>query len=213
VVTQASDSAAPPDYEPPRRVSFDDFLRILERSDKRYEYWHGWMYPRGYPPGSHWSMSGGTAAHAELIVELLTRLRLHLRGGPCRVYPSDRALYIDADRYYFPDAFVVCSEDAGADTRGEHDAVLVIEVRSESTSGFDKGDKFEDYQQLPTLREYLLVENRRQQVTLLRRGEDQVWRYLLLTEGATLHLESIDLHVPLADLYAGIVLDPDPRRG
>jgi Uma2 family endonuclease len=198
-----------PDYEPPRRVSVDTYLRLSEELPGKYEYFGGLMYPRWYPPGSHRAMAGGTRAHARLMTRMLTALEAHLRGGLCNVYPSDMRLYVADHTYFYPDAFVVCDEDAMPNRVDERDAMLVVEVRSASTSDFDRGDKFEAYRQLPGLREYLLLDNRRVQANLFRLGDDGAWRYITYTEGADLVLESVGLHLPLADLYLGIPLDRD----
>jgi hypothetical protein len=93
------------------------------------------MYPRFYPPGSHWAMAGGTLAHDELIVNLIIALGTHLgRRGPCRVHSSDLKLKA-GDHDYYPDAYVACGETQPRQTRLE-DAVLVCEVRSQSTAEF-----------------------------------------------------------------------------
>jgi hypothetical protein len=80
------DDAMPDDYEPPRRVSHAEYERLELILPGKYEYHDGLMYPRFYPPGSHYLMAGGTEAHAQLIVGLLAALASHLgtRGAlPC----------------------------------------------------------------------------------------------------------------------------------
>lgn len=154
-------------------------------------------------------MAGGTAAHAQIIVRFLTVLSTHLGlQGPCRVYPSDMKLTAHGHDYY-PDAFVSCGEMAPNQTRIE-DAVLVCEVRSQSTAGFDTGEKFDAYTHVPGLREYLIFDNRRPQATLIVRGDDGVWSDLDFSAGSTVPLTSIGLSLPIDLMYAGITLDPDP---
>ena len=199
-----------PDYEPPRRVGVEEYLRLSAELPGKYEYHDGLMYPRFYPPGSHWAMAGGTRAHARLIARMVALLETHLRGGPCNLYPSDMRLYVNARTYFYPDAFVVCEEDTEPGRIDERDAALVLEVRSASSSDFDRGDKFLAYRQLPSLREYLLLDNRKVQATLFRLGDDGEWRYITFTAGADLHLDSIGLRVSLTHIYEGIPLDRDP---
>lgn len=115
-----------PDYEPPRRVGVEEYLRLSEELPGTYEYYDGLMYPRAYPPGSHWAMSGGTRAHARLIVSMVALLETHLRGGPCNLDPSDMRLYVNERTYFHPDAFVVCNEDTEPGRIDERDAVLVM---------------------------------------------------------------------------------------
>jgi Uma2 family endonuclease len=197
----------PDDYEPPRQVSYPDYLHLEETLPSKYEYHDGLMYPRFYPPGSHWAMAGGTVAHDELIVNIITALRIHLgTRGPCKVHTSDMKLKA-RDNDYFPDAYVACGETRPRQTRLQ-DAILVCEVRSQSTAEFDKGDKFEAYQHLPSLGEYLILDNRRHQATLFRKAGDGTWTYLVFSAGMTIPLVTIDLELPVDELYDGITLDP-----
>ncbi len=202
----------PEDYEPPRQVTHEEYLRLTETLPGKYEYHEGLMYPRFYPPGSHWAMAGGTAAHAQLIVSMLTTLRVHLGNrGPCRVYPSDMQIAA-ATNDYFPDAYVACGETR-PNQRQLEDAALICEVRSQSTAEFDREAKFEAYKRLASLREYLILDNRRSQATLFRRDDAGAWTYLVFTAGATVPLGTIDLVLWVDDLYDGITLDPDPMSG
>ncbi|HVA91689.1 MAG TPA: Uma2 family endonuclease, partial [Chloroflexota bacterium] len=124
-------------------------------------------------------------------------------------YPSDMKLLADA-RDYYPDAFVVCNDPMQPRRTRLDDAVLVCEVRSESTADFDKGDKFDAYKQLPSLREYLILDNRRPRATLFQKGADGAWRYLTSVEGAEVRLESLDMVLSLSQIYDGLTLDPNP---
>lgn len=199
-------------YAPPRRVSVEEYLRLSREAPRRYEYWDGLMYPRGWPPGSHAAMPGNTRTHSRLTVRLLAALERHLDDGPRRAYNGDMQLWVDNAKYVYPDAYVVCGEATAANLYDLHDAVVIFEVRSQSTDAFDRGDKFEAYKRLPSLREYVLLDNRRPQVTLLRLGDEGVWRYLTYTEGADVPLESIDLQLSLAHLYRNLALDVDEPR-
>jgi Uma2 family endonuclease len=202
----------PEDYEAPRQVTHEEYLRLSETLPGKYEYHEGLMYPHFYPPGSHWAMAGGTAAHAQLIVSMLTVLRVHLGNrGPCRVYPSDMQITA-AGNDYFPDAYVACGETRPSQRRLE-DAVLICEVRSQSTAEFDREAKLEAYKRLPSLHEYLILDNRRPQATLFHKDDAGTWTYLVCTGGATVALATIDLVLSVDDLYEGITLDPDPTSG
>jgi Uma2 family endonuclease len=211
VSERKQDDAIPDDYEPPRRVSHAEYERLELILPGKYEYHNGLMYPRFYPPGSHYLMAGGTEAHARLAIRFLAALERHLGSGPCRVYNSDMKLLADS-REYFPDAFVVCNDPMRPRRTRIEDAVLVCEVRSESTADFDKGEKFDAYKQLPGLHEYLILDNRRPQATLFQKGMDGAWRYITIVEGAEVRLESVDMVLSLSRLYDGLTLDPNPFK-
>src|SRR5579875_2596253 len=148
------------------------------------------MYRRFFPPGSHRAMAGGTEAHAQFILRLLVTLAGGLAGGPCRVYPSDMKLAAGGNEYY-PDAFVVCGAPMLANRRVVDDAVLVCEVRSESTAAFDMGEKFAAYQQVPSLREYLLLDTRRPEATFFRKDAQGGWSSGTIGGEAVLVLASV----------------------
>ncbi len=206
------DDAIPDDYEPPRRVSHAEYERLSAILPGKYEYHDGLMYPRFYPPGSHSFMVGGTLeAHARIAIRFLAALARHLGSGPCRSYNSDMKLRADAHDD-FPDAFVVCNDPMQPRRTRLTDAVLVCEVRSESTADFDKGEKFDAYKQLPSLHEYLILDNRRPQATLFQKGTDGAWRYITIVEGAKVRLESVDMVLSLSQLYDGLTLDPNPFK-
>ncbi len=205
----------PPGYAPPRRVGVEDYLRLEAASDERHEYWHGWMYPRMYPPGSHEAMAGGTLAHSRLIIRLTAALDAHLGAGPCAVYQGDVRLYVNAHDYFYPDAFVSCEEEADPAARDRSDAVMIGEVLSPSTGEFDRGDKLDAYAALPSLREYVLLDTRRVKAIVHRRVPGGPWTRFVALEGADLALDTLGFRVSLAQLYRGIPLAPlvdeDPR--
>jgi Uma2 family endonuclease len=207
----------PDDYQPPRRVSAEEYHRLEEQLPGKYEYHNGLTYPKFYPPGSHWAMAGGTEAHDQITLRLLIALGSHLGDqGPCRVHTSDMKLRVSMQeehyQEYYPDAYVACTDPMQPNRRELDDAVLVCEVRSQSTADFDRGDKFDAYKRLPSLAEYLILDNRRAQATLFRRSDDGSWRQFTFGEGTVLPLESVDQLLPVDRLYTGLTLDPDPTR-
>jgi Uma2 family endonuclease len=190
-------------------VSEAEYLRRERELAGTYEYHDGLMYPRFYPPGSHWAIAGGTVAHDDLIVRLITALSNHLgTRGPCKVHTSDLKLKA-ADNSYYPDVYVACAETQARQTTLE-DATLVCEVRSQSTAEFDRGDKFASYQRLASLREYLILDNRRPLATLYRKSGAGDWIVTTVTAGASLRLASVGLNLLVEQIYEGVTLDPDP---
>jgi Uma2 family endonuclease len=199
----------PPGYEPPRRVSVEEYLRLEAASNEKHEYWHGWMYPRMYPPGSHWAMAGGTLAHSRLIIRLTAALDTHLGDGPCAVYQGDVRLYVNEQDYFYPDAFISCDEATDPTAIARNDAILIAEVLSPSTGDFDRGEKLDDYSSLPGLREYVLLDTHQVKAILHRRERGSPWTRFVVLDGADLELESIAFSIPLALLYRGIPLAPE----
>src|SRR5262249_27450414 len=137
-------------------------------------------------------------------------LHVRLRRSACRPFFADLRVNIPATGLYtYPDIVVACGElkfiDAEADTL--LNPVLAAEILAPSSEAYDRGRKFEHYQSLPTLEEYLLVAQDRVHVDLYTRQAAGAW---LLTSASQLTdaiaLPSIHCSAPLAELYEGLQL-------
>jgi len=155
--------------------------------------------------GEVFLMAGGEDRNATVAGNLYIALRQHLRGTPCRAYGSDVKLRVEAaDCFFYPDLMVTCSAADLADRLIKREPVLVVEVLSPSTAGFDRGEKFADYRQLPTLAEYLLVDVDRQRCDLYRKGGDGLWVLHPSAPGDSVTLASVELTVGPEALWADL---------
>lgn len=155
--------------------------------------------------GEVFAMAGGEDRNATVAGNLYIALRQHLGGSPCRVYGSDVKLRVEAaDCFFYPDLMVTCSAADLTDRLIKREPVLVAEVPSPSTGAFDRGDKFAAYRQLPSLREYLLVDVDRQRCDLFRKGADGLWVLHPSEAGQAVHLASVELSVPPEALWADL---------
>ncbi len=149
-----------------------------------------------YVDGEVFAMVGVTRKHATVAVNLVNILSAHLSDGSCRVYASDMKLRVEAaDAIYYPDVFVTCDPRDHQAVTHMSSAVLVLEVLSESTTAYDRGDKFSAYRKLPSLKEYVLVDPERKQIECFRRGGDGLWVLHEPDSEGALTLESVDLRV------------------
>lgn len=155
-------------------------------------------------------MVGVSEAHNLIAGNLITLLRNHLRGSGCRVFFSGMKVRIEArNRFYYPDVLVTWDErDRDRDTlHFKRFPKLIVEILSDSTEAFDRGDKFEDYQSLESLREYVLVSSKRPLVQCFRRTDARLWVLQSYTgEQESFELLSLDLLAPLAALYEDVSL-------
>lgn len=173
----------------------DEYFALEQAEDHRYEYLAGEVY----------AMVGGSESHALIASNLLTELAIGLRGKPCRVYGADMKLYIaQHDHFCYPDVMVLC-EGGLRERLYVANPTLVVEVLSDNTEAYDRGDKFARYRAIPELRHYLLVNQHRPMVECFERAEGGAWRYVAV-EGPeqTLHLAPWDLRVPLAEIYRNV---------
>jgi len=173
----------------------EEYLAIERRAEYKSEYVDGVMY----------AMAGGSERHNLIAANLITAIGVQLRERPCRVYPSDLKVRVpNSRRFFYPDVSIVCGETQFADD--EQDVVLnpivVVEVLSESTAAFDRGKKFQSYQQIESLREYLLVSQDEYVVEHFLRQDDGHWLY---TKAGGLEeaiaLPAVKCRLALRDVY------------
>lgn len=162
-----------------------------------------------YLAGEVFAMSGGTDAHYTILGNAYAGLRAALSGKPCRAFVSGMKLRIDrADAVFYPDVFVTCDardRQPEASLAKQHPA-LIIEVLSDSTAAFDRGRKFELYQQIDTLQEYLLIEQDRKHADLFRKNSEGLWVLHPAGEGDVVTLESVGVELALDGLYEDVEL-------
>ncbi len=180
------------------RLSYAEYLAMETASEVRHEYVAGMLY----------AMSGGKPVHARLAAAVIHALSASLAGSPCATYTSDLRVYIPADgRSTYPDITVICGpvEHADADPDAAINPTVIVEVLSDSTEGYDRGEKFAAYRLLPSLQDYLLVRPDAAVIEHFRRSNDAEW--VLRAAGAGEHVQlSMGAGVAVDDVYAGVEL-------
>ena len=172
-------------------------------------------YKSEYLDGHIIAMAGASRTHNRITLDISTELNLQLRGRDCEVFSSDmRVRPSPRDAYVYPDVVVVCGEpqfeDAAFDTL--LNPIVIVEVLSPSTEAYDRGEKFRRYQQLASLREYVLVAQDSVRVEHHRRHDAQ-WRLSSYrTLEAVLLLPSISCKLPLHDIYRRVTEKPHERN-
>ncbi len=178
-------------------LSSAEYLQWEEQEEEKHEYEDGVIY----------AMAGASEAHIGITTNLTVILANHLRGGDCRLFPSDMRLHIPSPKiYYYPDLLVTCDQRDRLNRNHKNYPCLIIEVLSESTEARDRGVKFAHYQTIETLREYVLVSQLEERVEVFRRYNGRLWLLQTYTTGETVQLQSINLEIPIAEIYAGVAL-------
>ncbi|WP_293127161.1 Uma2 family endonuclease [Microcoleus sp. bin38.metabat.b11b12b14.051] len=177
-------------------ISPEEYLKLEELSPIKHEYIRGEVY----------AMAGATESHVTICVNLVKTLTDHVRGNGCNLYTGDMKARIDtASIYYYPDVMVSCDERDKAFKSLKKYPCLIIEVLSDGTEGFDRGDKFADYQELETLQEYVLISQKRQRVECFRRNAEGLWVLTSYTQGSEVYLASIDFRTSIDTIYQAVV--------
>ncbi|MGH6821462.1 MAG: Uma2 family endonuclease [Methylocella sp.] len=181
------------------RMTPEEFLAWEKTQIEKHEYMNGMVY-------EVYAMVGARDAHVTVSLNIASLLKVHLRGGLCRVYIGDMKLKVEAaDVYFYPDVFVTCDARDRLEQSCKRFPILVIEVLSDSTAGFDRGDKFAVYRMIEGLQEYVIVDPQSFTVDFFRRNETGHWvLYAFTGEEDTVEFQSVEFRVSLAALFEDV---------
>lgn len=182
-------------------MTAEEYLAFEEKATIRHEFVAGHIF----------AMSGPSLRHNTIALNLATCLRASAHGTPCRVFVSEIKVHVArADAYYYPDVIVACEPQ---DESGHAVATpcCLIEVLSPSTRTIDRREKLRAYQSLPSLREYVLVDQDYRSIEVYRR-QGAGWIQQILDEGDVLEFECLPLSLSMHIVYEGVTALPLPAR-
>jgi Uma2 family endonuclease len=178
-----------PQYTP------EEYLASEEQAQGKSEYVQGRIY----------ALAGGSVNHNRITSSVNAQLHLALQNMPCEAFSSDmRLLVTENGLYTYPDAMIVCGGPEFPPDRNDTvtNPSVIVEVLSPSTQDYDRGQKFESYRSIPTLRDYILIHQDRVYIEHYQRLEAGRW---LLTElndvDSTLVLDSLGVSLSLHRNY------------
>jgi len=184
-----------PQATTPTLYSPEEYLAFEETAPERHEYIDGEIR----------AMPGGRRNHAKLAGRLFFLLTLALDSQPYEIYPSDMRLWIPQRNVYtYPDLSITLYPSQTQPGRDDviMNPVLIAEVLSKSTQAYDCGEKFEIYKAIPTLQEYVLVDQYQVQVSQFIKQADGQWQEIIYTgRDAILTLTLANVVIKLSDLY------------
>ena len=173
----------------------EEYLAIERKAARKSEYYRGEMF----------AMAGASRAHNLIVVNIVAELRQRLKTRHCELYSGDMRLRISAAHLYtYPDVMVVCGDPRFADDQKDTllNPMVIVEVLSESTREYDRGRKFENYRELSSLQEYVMVEQDSPHVELFSRQSEGGWLFKEFKDlNQILPLASIDCELPLREIY------------
>jgi Uma2 family endonuclease len=159
-------------------------------------------------------MAGGTKNHSLIIANIIGEIRGHLKGKPCRVYDSNLRVRVPATFFYtYPDVTVICGPPQIDSSAGPAETVtnprLIVEVVSQTSEGYDRGPKFDLYRAMESLQEYVLVTQDSARVETFYRQPGGSWLMTPISGlDKTVTMRSIEIELPLSEIYAGVEFPP-----
>ena len=187
----------------PTRMSPEEFLEFERAADEKHEYRDGLIV----------AMSGARRNHNLIALNVGSGLHGALKNKDCETYMSEMRVFVPSVRLYtYPDIVVVCGEPKFVDDEFDTltNPLLLIEILSESTENYDRGQKFKFYRSIESLREYVLISQKSPAIEKYVKHGDGFW---MLSEASGLDsritLEAIDCHLSLADVYDKVNFDAE----
>lgn len=184
-----------------RIYSPEEYLEMECASEERHEYIDGDVIP----------MAGGTPNHNQLLLNLAGELNFALKREPYRVFAADQRLWIlQRNLYTYPDVMVIQGELAYQENRTDTlvNPCLIIEVLSQSTRDYDRGEKFVAYRSIPSFQEYVLVDQYRYHVEHYVKTGDRKWTMEECDRlDEALQLTTVPVTILLEDIYTKVTFD------
>jgi Uma2 family endonuclease len=171
-----------------------EYLELERNADFKSEYYNGEIF----------AMAGATLIHNKIVSNLIFLFNQFLKDKPCDVYPSDLRLQVEKSGLYtYPDITIVCGKTELLDNKFDtlKNPTILIEVLSDSTEKYDRGQKFSFYREIPSLKEYILVSSKTMKIEKFKRLEDGNYLYIESNEHQPFPIDSIDMNLNLEDVY------------
>jgi Uma2 family endonuclease len=178
-------------YKSDDRLTEQEYLEGELISDIKHELIDGYAY----------AMAGASKNHERISAKLMQIFANHLDGTSCEPFASDIKVKVQED-FFYPDVMVVCNDKTDNEYYAEA-PLVIVEVLSKSTRRKDQALKRRAYQSLPSLQEYVLIEQDFVEVEVSRR--DNHWQSEHYFLGDEVRFESIDLSVPVERIYSRVV--------
>lgn len=178
-----------------KKITPEEYLEFEKNSELKNEYFDGEIF----------AMVGAGKNHNIISVNISGELRHKLKGTSCMNFVGDMRVKVEKiEKYTYPDIVVACEKIEFLEDELDSlvNPVVIIEILSNSTESYDRGLKFQHYQLIQSLQEYILVSQYHCQVEKYKRSEKNSWIYTSFNEiNHALKIESIKCELPLSEIY------------
>lgn len=183
-----------------RYLTVEEYLQFEKASPQKHEYFKGEVF----------AMAGAGRRHNKIFSNVFGRIHVKLSGKPCQPYGSDLRIHIPENTLFtYPDISIICGAIVPSDEDDDSalHPVVLIEILSEATKNYDRGGKFKLYRDIPTLKEFVLIDSESIAVEAFRINAGGHWEleeYKSIAD--TLTLPAITCSLPLLEIYEGTKL-------
>ena len=183
-----------------KKFTIEEYLEYENASQEKHEYYQGEIF----------AMSGPKVPHNIIAVNITVLLGQKLKGKSCQPFNSDQRIYIPQNTLFtYPDISIVCGEIVTKDNDDWNilNPSIIIEILSRTTKNYDRGEKFKLYRDIPTLKEYILIDSESINIEAFRINEAGHWELEEYKKSdETLLVKIVQLSIPLTEIYEGTKL-------
>lgn len=176
-------------------ISIEEYLEKENAATEKSEYYRGEVF----------AMSGAKVPHNKIVGNLYFSLRKKLEGKSCQLFGSDLRIHIESNTLFtYPDISIICGDikTLNDDDMNVLNPTVLIEVLSSSTKNYDRGEKFKLYREIPTLKEYIMVDSESVHVEVFRLNDKQHWELEEYKDlQMNLPIKAVNETIALTDIY------------
>lgn len=176
-------------------LTIEEYLAFERSSLTKHEYFKGEVF----------DMAGASTIHNLIFSNLFMSIAIQLKGKKCTPFGSDMRVHIPSNTLFtYPDISIFCGDIKTFDDEKDSsiEPIVIIEILSSSTKNYDRGPKFELYREIPSLKEYVLVDSESRLVQIFRTNANNQWNLEEYEEPKqNLFMSSINVTIPLEDIY------------
>lgn len=180
-----------------KKLTAEEYLEWENQQQEKHEFYQGEIF----------SMAGAGARHNVIYINTLGSLINKLSGKPCQPYGSDLRIHIPTNTLYtYPDISIICKDIIEAENKGENlEPTVLIEILSPSTANYDRGGKFKLYRDIPSLKEYVLIDSMSFNVEVFHFIAVGDWSFRVYSNlEDVVELQSLNLQLPISQIYQNV---------
>ena len=178
--------------EKPPTFDAEAYLAWEELQAEKHEYINGEVF----------AMVGVRQSHGTATLNFAFALRRELKGAPCRVFAEAIKTRVESrNAFFYPDVVVTCDPRDRLTPQFISHPSLIIEILSESTAAFDRGEKFAHYRQLESLREFGIVDLKAKRIEIFRRNAENHWVLYEYRPGEEFELPSLNARISVDEIF------------
>lgn len=178
-----------------KKFTIKEYLEMEHAAEQKHEYYLGKIF----------AMFGAGPRHNVIFRNLFGELAYRLKGNPCQPYGSDLRIHIPENSLFtYPDISIICGDivSAAEDNDTAIQPSILIEILSPSTKDYDRGTKFKLYRDIPSMKEYVLIDSESISVEIFRINEEKRWQLEEHKDiGETLQIKAVGFKVTLSEIY------------